>query len=278
MDLQYIYKCNLCGKKYKHRQSLNNHNRKIHDIKVTKSQPLGNQMSTEISLPEVQKIFECSYCNKIFVHKQSKYRHEKKCKKKNNDRETIEILKQELKDIKEQMFDILNKNYKMHPKTLQKINNQLNNCNIINIVQFGKEDVINNLTKQEQIMILDKKHQSLNHLIEFLHFNKKFPQFQNIAITNLKDNIAYMYNEEKNQFIAMNKNELLENVIDLRMLDIEELLANNEDCLDEKTKDNIKKFINKMTNDEKYFELKKSDIKLLLYNNKNNEMINNYLN
>jgi hypothetical protein len=53
----------------------------------------------------------------------------------------------------------------------------------------------------------------------------------------------------------------------MRMLDIEDFYANNEDYLDQKTKTNIKKFINKMSKDETFYEFKKSDIKLLLYNN-----------
>ena len=124
-------------------------------------------------------------------------------------------------------------------------------------------------------MILNKKHQSLNHMIEYVHFNNKYSQFRNIAITNMKDGLAHMYDKEKNKFIAIKKDELLNTVIEMRMLDIEDFYANNEDYLDQKTKTNIKKFINKMSKDETFYEFKKSDIKLLLYNNSDNDVIKN---
>ena len=80
----------------------------------------------------------------------------------------------------------------MHPKTLMKINNQLNNCNItnINIVQLGKEDIVNTLSQKEKIGILNNCYQSIDKLIEYVHFNPKYPQFKNIAITNLIDEYA----------------------------------------------------------------------------------------
>jgi transcriptional regulator NrdR family protein len=170
-------------------------------------------------------------------------------KEKNKDKIDIK------EEIKEQLLEILKKECKMHPKTLQKINKQLmqqnnsgninngtiNNINNYNIIQLGDENLLDVLSKKEQIMILNKKHQSLNHMIEYVHFNNNFPQYKNIAITNMKDGLAYMYDKDKNKFIAIKKEELLNTVIEMRMLDIEEFYSNNEDELDPKTKVNIKK-------------------------------------
>jgi hypothetical protein len=174
----------------------------------------------------------------------------------------------------------------MHPNTLQKINKQLqqqnNSGNInngtinnitYNIVQLGEENLSDVLSKKEQIKILNQKHQSLNYMTEYIHFNKKFPQFRNITITNLKDNLAHTYDKNKNKFIVLKKDELLNTVIEMRMLDIEDFYNNHQDDLDFRTKTNIKKFINKMANDDKYYDYKKSDIKLMLYNNTEPDMI-----
>ena len=103
----------------------------------------------------------------------------------------------------------MNKQCKMHHQTFNKIQNQLNiskasnyeNCTF-NIVQLGKEDLVNTLSDKEQLKVLNKKYNSLNFLIDYIHCNEKFPEFNNVIITNLQNNIAYIFNHEKNRFIA----------------------------------------------------------------------------
>lgn len=288
-----VYICNICNKNYKYRQSLSRHRVTKHphfsSKKTENSSILLNFPQFSLKNPQFNiNKNECEYCLKIFSRKDNLKRHLLICKVKiENNKKNLEFenIKEE---IKEQLMDIIKKECKMHPKTLQKINKQLtqqtvngdinngtinNITNNYNIIQFGNENLLDLLTKKEQIMILDKKHQSLNHLIEYVHFNDKFPQFKNIAITNLKDNLAHMYDKTKNKFIAIKKDELLNTVIEMRMLDIEEFYNNNEDNLNKNTKKNIKKFLEKMTNDEPYFNYKKEDIKLLLYNNNKNDLL-----
>ena len=88
-------------------------------------------------------------------------------------------------------------------------------------------NIINTLTKKEKIKILNNGYQSFNKLIECVHFNDKYPQFKNIAITNLKDNIAYKYDNIDNKFIACKKDELLEDLMDIRTIDLEEIVNEN---------------------------------------------------
>ena len=313
------YYCFHCEKYYKSIQSYCNHKRKFHKKMVPngtipepftpKPEPNDNIILQSDNilehcnfkiikngykiLKDNKYIYICKHCNKEYEYRQSRNRHQKNCyitsfeKLKKENVELKENFQNQVNDLKQQLSDLMNKTYKMHPKTLQKINKQLNNnCNIfqkneyninninnINIVQFGKEDVINKLSKKEQLMILNKKHQSLNHLIEYVHFNDKFPQYKNIAITNMKDGLAYMYNEDKNKFIAIDKNELIMNVLETRMLDIEDIYSTNVNNINDHTRKNIKFFINKMTNNNEYLELKKMDIKLILYNNTEPNMI-----
>jgi hypothetical protein len=309
MSSNYTFYCEICNKYYKSIQSLSNHKSRYHK----KSKPKVNIEDT-IGKPKVNinhasgkpkvniyndinneedniKYYKCNFCDKKYSYKQSKYRHQKSCKE--NFLVQNEKLKQDVENIreevKEQLIEILKKECKMHPKTLQKINKQLlqqnnsgninngtiNNITNYNIIQLGEENLLDVLSKREQIMILNKKHQSLNHYIEMVHFNDNFPQFKNIAVTNMKDNLAYMYDNRRNKFIAVKKDELLDTVIEMRMLDIEDFYNNNENELDTKTKANIKKFIDKMSKDNKYYEFKKSDIKLLLYNNSDSNVIKN---
>jgi len=305
MDLQKIYKCEICDKNYKHRQSLYKHKNKFHP----ESQPKNNSWVAS-GCPKVnikmlpvshnnedgKGIFFCKFCNKKFLHKQSKYRHEKKCKEnlivknqilEKENQELKEMFENEILILKEQLLDSINKNCKMHPKTLQKINRQLNNqynnnqnntnCivnnNTINIIPLGQEKLSDILSSKEQKMILSKKQQSLNYLIEYVHFNEKYPQFQNIIVTNLKDNIAYKYDDNKKKFMATTKDELLEILMENRIIDIEDFYNFNSDKLNDNTNKVLNNFINKIKNDDLYFDKKKSDIKLILYNNSDNQKI-----
>ena len=97
------------------------------------------------------------------------------------------------------------------------------NKNIINfnLVGFGKEEFSEILSNKEQLKILKKKFNSLPYMIDYVHFNKDYPQYQNFIITSIKNNIAYKYDEEKKQFIAGNKEKLLNELIDNRMFDID---------------------------------------------------------
>ena len=103
----------------------------------------------------------------------------------------------------------MNKQCKMHHQTFNKIQNQLtnnneyNNC-VFNIVQLGQEDLVNTLSEKEQLKVLNKKYKSLNYLIDYIHCNDKFPEFNNVAITNLQNNIAYIFKNKK-RFIAKRK-------------------------------------------------------------------------
>ena len=283
------YICKNCNKSYASYKSLWNHNKKFHPLDTTKNNIIQPLDTTKNNIIQPKNV--CKYCTKFFTYSQSKYRHEKICKKNNTDKiieeKIIEeniILKKELSnmtktidELKKQMIILMNKQYKMHPKTLQKINKQLNmnnsnNINNINnnvtIIQLGNEDLDNVLSQKEQINILNKNHNSLEYMIKYVHFNDKYPQYKNIMITNQQNNIAYRYDIKENKFIATDKNELVDELVSCRTADIEEFLDNNINRLEVKTINKIKEFINKITYDDKYDELKKKDIKLLIYNNR----------
>ena len=175
-------------------------------------------------------------------------------------------------EMKNEIMEVIKKNCKMHPKTLQKINNQLNNCNItnINIVQLGKEDIINNLNKKEKINILNKCYGSFNKLIEQVHFNDKYPQFKNIAITNLKDDYAYKYDDIENKFIACKKEELLDDLMDNRIIDLEEILNENIESINNVKVSKLKNLIIKLYDKDIFYDNNKSNIKLMIYNKSEN--------
>ena len=91
------YRCNICNKYYKTRQSLWNHNNIYHNTCKSNVNLNGlqkNKNDTFVSQNEVivsQHLttnningYSCEFCNKIYTHRQSKYKHQLKCKNKKN--------------------------------------------------------------------------------------------------------------------------------------------------------------------------------------------------
>jgi hypothetical protein len=168
------------------------------------------------------------------------------------------------------MNELLNKNCKMHYKTLQKINNSgtmnngVINNNTINIVALGKENIDDVLTKTDKIAILNKKENALPYMIELVHFNDKFPQFKNIAITNNRTNYAHLYDQESKVFKLVDKDELIEELIDYRVCDIEDYYMQYKNELELPVKNKIEELIEHRGDNENT----KDRIKLLLFNNR----------
>ena len=150
--------------------------------------------------------------------------------------------------IAEIAYDSLNnilKSNKMHPKTFQKINNQLinnnttnntiNNNNInITYIKFGDEKLSEILTDSEMMKILFDCRLGITKSVELTHFNDKrpslllninslenlyLPELKNIIITNLQNNIGYVFNGEK--FEAKPKEYILGDLFDKHLDNID---------------------------------------------------------
>ncbi len=297
--------CIICNKEYKTYNSLWNHTKKYHNDHVNNNKEIIDN----------KKKYNCKYCNKLFTYKQSRSHHENKyCKSKNqldinenkkqiennkmkleNDKIKLEILKKEENIIKLKLK--LENSNKIENITLKKLNKKLlernniiknNNINFnvqnivnnIQLVGFGKEEVIEMLTLKEKKLIMNSRYKCLEKLIEIIHCGK-YNQFKNIIITNMKDQYMYKYDDKHGIFILSPKTDVLNSLINYRLDDLEviynDLLENNK--LDEKTKDIIEIFINKINySDSKfidcegkeynnYKQYKINEIKILLYNN-----------
>jgi hypothetical protein len=190
-----------------------------------------------------------------------------------------ELIKENI-EMKKQILELINKNAKIHPKTLQKINKQLNNNGtIINntFVKFGNLSYDGLLSDKQQREILNKQYLSLEESIKQIHFNKDFPEYSNIYITNMKDDIAYVFNGEK--FISVRKNDMLTQLIDMHIDEINISFEKNKGKIREKYVDRLEKFLSDLNNshtkfvDESnqrtypnYKAYKINAIKLLIYN------------
>ena len=190
----------------------------------------------------------------------------------------------------------------MHPKTLQKLNKTLqhenkppvhgdsnsqhgnnntmninkNTCiqninhyhqthNNIQIVELGKENVVEMFTDNIEKAILRKRSNSLNLLIDLVHYSKSSPQCHNIIITNVNNNIAYSYNKRLNRFIAVNKNDLLEKLIEYRREDLEEMYEKHKGHMSDFSRRCMDQFFKDMR-DNTVLKKKKNEIKLLCHN------------
>lgn len=285
-----MFECKICNKQYSSNNSLSNHNRTIHEIKIYNT----------------NKSLCCGGCNKNYSSRQSLWRHQKNCKNQliipEPVRVEMEKIKAENEKLKEQMkiiklqkrllsckrldtktFKAANK-ILMERSYLNSYNNNTNSNNVIHnnihFVSIGNEELTNVLTEQQKRQIINARLNSIEKIVEITHCGNMNNRFKNIVITNLKDQFAYKYDEQKGYFVSITKHDLLEELITYRMTDIEEIYDELESTnkINEFTKKIIRNFLEKMNNHEEpytendvkydnYKSYKKHNIKILLYNN-----------
>ena len=276
------------------------------------SNPRNNLTTNELEKKEI--LYSCRYCIKQYSNRQNRWKHEQKCNIINENNLELDKIKEETKQkeiellLKKEEAKILQLKLKLQQadkvdnitlnklnKMLLKHNNRIKNSNInsnntinnINNVQnnfqlvgFGKEEITELLTNNEKKLIINSKYGCLEKLIEIVHCGK-YNQFKNVILTNMKDNYMYKYDDTKNCFVLGTKSEIMNTLVDGKLFDLDviynDLLEKNK--IDEKTKNCIEDFINRIhNNDDKFTDIegkqhedykhyKISEIKLLLFNN-----------
>jgi hypothetical protein len=239
----------------------------VNNPKVIQSNLVSNPNVIQSNHSKNKEEYMCKYCNKKFQYRQGKWKHEQKCKEKDNKNDKMEKLEKQIEELK----DLILKSMKIHPKTLQKINNQLNNNGVINnnfVIQLGYEDFDKVLSEKEKIGLLNQHSNSVVEMVKMVHVNsnEKFKPYKSMYITNLQNNVAYKYNDECKKFIAVSKSDLLDSIIDNRLADIESFHEDYKDKITPFTSKHIQKFIERMSNEKEYKDLKKEEIKFAIYN------------
>jgi hypothetical protein len=271
------HKCDICNKIFSSRQSRWNHNNRLHklpDVQMsTQMSTLGLQMSTsglQMSTILPVKNNLCKYCTKEFCDRKSRWRHEKSCKSKEDVNNEIKILTME-KEIKE-LRNIIQQSLKIDKKELNKINNQLNlnqqnNINN-NYFQLGYENFNEKLSDKRKLGILNRQANSVNSFVEMIYQNKDFKPYQNVYIANLRSNIAYKYDEKLNKFIAVKQKEVIDDLFETRLYDIQQFYDELQEVMDPIKANQMKIFLERIENELVYRNIKKEEVKLVLYNNK----------
>lgn len=283
--------CKYCNKEFSSYQSRCNHVRKFHDnTNNTKSiidNTFNNTLHDNLSL---QSKYKCTNCDKSFNNYQNRWKHKKICKNSescNKDKLIAELQNKMLK-MESQISILLNKEAKIHPKTLQKINKQLhnegsigavgNNNKVIHntYVKFGDVKLGNLLDEDQILSILNKQFFSLEESIKMIHFNEDLPEYNNIYITNMRDNLAYIFDGSK--FISVNKNEVISKLISTHSDELSVAYDDYKNKLNTKTARHVEGFLDLINDVDEYVDInnkthesykayKIADIKRLIYDN-----------
>jgi hypothetical protein len=240
-------------------------------------------------LKKACKIYEffCDFCGNGYTKKTNVYRHMKKCSVKKEEEEKKENmyekllkleqdcikLKDEVKMGKKQMQQ-MQKEINI-AKTPQKITNNINNGTINNnvsnitnniaLIAYGNED-FSKLDRTEILKVLKSGFNSCTKLTEILHFNPKYPEFQNVYIPNMKNKYAMLYNGTDWNFTT--KEDLIDKIYDDKKNYIEDNLEEFVESLTESQKNSLKRWLDTDEDDVKITKIKES-LKLLLYNKRN---------
>lgn len=272
------FKCNVCDKVFTRKASLIYHT----NNSVCWLKPIDNENDdddNEINKPNEQ-MYECNFCARKFNTKTSMYRHTRyncKIKKKdNNDKDDIlarlillEKDNKKLRKENEKMKGQIEKVMKTTDKSI--INNNTTNINngvVNNIVVLVKYET-------EDTSLIDKKdinrcggygYKAVEALTKTIHFNPKYPQFQNVYISNMKDPYAMIFDGSK--WVLTTKKEVIDSLYENKKNIIEENLEDFIDSLPPSKKRALRTWL---ASDDDEGESKiamkiKDGIKLLLYN------------
>ena len=308
------YKCNKCNKIFKLRHHLTYHmNKKISCEKVK----------------DEQDNFKCLLCDKeysfisgLIKHKKNHENYDEEVKKLDEkQKETDEINKlRELFitqdermrlviDKQQKEIELLSKEIeelKMNNTKNNTINNTTNNTtnnntinnNTINnttnnttniIIAFGSEEY-ESLSKSEIKKILfDHKIDPLLGMIEYIHFNDRLPQQQNIKFSNLRSKVIDVHNGDEWQMRDLDN--VLDDLIENNIYNLDKI----REMISEDYKPRIKEIVKTIIDDYyKHYKLDteekqdrdnkklvekmaktKNDVKLHVYNKSRNKKNNN---
>jgi hypothetical protein len=267
------FKCKICEKYYKSYQSLWNHVKKYHSSEgknvVEKCDTL-EKMSHKNTLEKCNTYTDdnrtCKFCKKQLCDRKYRWKHEKICKFKEVGDNKINKLEKQIEQLKTQISE--------------KSTKQINNCNIVNgnvntgpifnlqIVPLGKEKLTDVLTEKQKMSVLNSYHNPHIALTDLIFTDPNLEKYRNVYVTNLANDIAYIFDDKKNQYIVKSKKNIINNYSNERIWDIENFLSDLSNKLDDSKIIKLQELINDYFKDDGTNDKIKKEILFTLYNNK----------
>jgi hypothetical protein len=213
--------------------------------------------------------YKCNYCDKEYKYKSGKYKHQKKCKNNNGDlHNKLKVMESDLKKYKAELSKVNNININTNNTDNSNSHNTINNTinNTVNVLALGKEDLPNKIPDEMQIKILNKGSDCLTYLINYIHFNPEYPEYQSIRLNNMRGMIGYLFNEKTKRFEAIPKRDLIELVKYERICDIENFYEYNSDNIANNTGKQISNLIDKVNSNSIKSKNENIKVECALYN------------
>ena len=255
---------------------------------VSEMYPNVSEMYPNVSIENedtCENKFTCKYCGKAYKYSQGLSKHIKYTCKKNEDedlKELVKLMNEKLKNMEtsmvkqEKVHEKLKKELEKRDKKITKLSEKLqinNNCNIINnqynniqLLSYKDTD-ISHLTESDYINSLKRQNNCVKTITEKIHYNPEKPENMNIYISNLKNKYVMVY--ENGQWMLK---DYFEDIYADKEILLEDWIEEEQDKYPE-LRDKFEKYLNNKENNSIYNSIKE-DIKLMMYNNRENVVHN----
>tara|TARA_B100000035_G_scaffold145958_1_gene124324 strand:- start:23760 stop:24743 length:984 start_codon:yes stop_codon:yes gene_type:complete len=242
--------------------------------------------STKINLKKSsKKTLECPHCMEAFSRSDALKRHvDGRCKvvqQRNKDMEnTIALQQQKIELLESQNKQIENIRSSV-TNNITNHNNMTNNTIINNVsyrVQLGSETIADLLTDKEKKQVLSKLHGSLLYYIHKVHFSGEYPEYLNVALTNLRSKYAHKYSEIEQKFITDLADKIFSEMVDSRFSEICDFYDERKAKLNPRADERLNNFIDGMKNNPEKYKKAMDDVMLMAYNNREKVDMNNCVN
>jgi hypothetical protein len=230
-----------------------------------------------------KKPLECPHCMEPFSRSDALKRHvENRCK-------VIQQLNREMEQtiaLQQQKIELLESQNKQIESIRSSVtnnitNNMMNNTIINNVsyrVQLGSETIADLLTDKDKKQVLSKLHGSLLYYIHKVHFSGEYPEYLNVALTNLRSKYAHKYSEIEQKFITDLTDKIFSEMVDSRFSEICDFYDERKAKLNPRADERLNNFIDGMKNNPDKYKKAMDDVMLMAYNNREKVDMNNCVN
>ena len=252
-----------------------------------------NNMKKHKRMLQNKQIKKCEHCSQEFCSVFSLQRHKTRCKILKEHNTSLELRIEALqRDLEQKDKELQNQQVRRYTKkdksnqeiqavtnnTINVNNTIINNVNVSYRVQLGSETIADALTDSDKQQVLSKIHGSLKYYIHKVHFSGQYPEYLNVALTNLRSKYAHKYSEIEQKFIT----ELAENVftemVDTRFSEICDFYDERKAKLNTKMDSRLNNFIDGMKNNPEKYKKAMDDVMLMAYNHRDKVDMNNCVN